>query len=106
MWGVEGANFWVKIVGLVIVSRLDCQRPILAGARVAKAGCKWVKNIDRPCPTRCKWGRSVDGIYSIMERLKVKSFDQITSSTCHIYWWLFDQMIMKYTWVNLVFRLS
>ena len=96
MWGWdEEANFWVKIVGWVIVSRLDCQRPTLVGARVGKAGCKWGKNIDRGCPTRCKWGRNLDGIYSIMERLKVKRFDQITSSTCHIYWWLFDQTIMK-----------
>ena len=89
MWD-EGANFWVKIVGLVIVSRSDCQRPTGPGK-----GCQaGTENIDGAWMIRCKWARNLDRIYSIMERLNVKCFDQITSSTYQFYGWLFDQMIM------------
>ena len=75
------------------------------GQRVAKEG--GLENIDRACLIRCKCGSNLDGIYSIMERLKVKRFYQITSSTCHSYGCLFDQMIMsKTTRVNLEVVLS
>ena len=58
-------------------------------------GCQaGTENIDGACLIRCKWGRNLDRIYSIMERLNVKRFDQITSSTYHIYGWLFDHMLM------------